>query len=121
MTKTRIMVVDDEPAVREITGQMLERLGYEVETHSGAMEALASFERDPKGFDLVITDRTMPYMTGEELVGKVLQIRPAMPVILCSGRDGEGKAGKAGIRKTLRKPFRLRELAKTVRRVLDDA
>jgi len=63
MTKTRIMVVDDDPTVLSVSGQMLERLGYEVETHSRAMDALESFEKDPEGFDLVITDRTMPSMT----------------------------------------------------------
>lgn len=120
MTKTRIMVVDDEPAVREITGQMLERLGYEVETHSGAMDALASFERNPEGFDLVITDRTMPSMTGEELASKILQIRPEMPVILCSGRDGDGKAGRSGMCSILRKPVRIRELKGAVRKALDE-
>ncbi len=119
MTKTRIMLVDDEPAVRKITGQILERLGYEVETHTGAMDALLSFESEPEGFDLVITDRGMPSMTGEELAGKILQIRPEMPVILCSGRDGYGNAERSGICRILRKPVRIRELEDAVRKTLD--
>jgi two-component system, cell cycle sensor histidine kinase and response regulator CckA len=120
MTKTRIMVVDDEPAVCEITGQMLERLGYEVEIYSCAIDAFASFERDPQGFDLVITDRTMPSMTGEKLTGRILQVRPEMPVILCSGRDGDGKAGNKPTHRVLRKPFRIRELQEAVRKTLDE-
>ncbi len=120
MRKTRIMVVDDESAVREITGQMLERLGYEVESHSGAMEALATFERAPERFDLVMTDRSMPYMTGEELAGKILHIRPEMPVILCSGRDGDGKAGNKPTHSILGKPFTIRELQEAVRKTLDE-
>jgi two-component system, cell cycle sensor histidine kinase and response regulator CckA len=120
MTKTRIMVVDDDPTVLSVSGQMLERLGYAVETHSRAMDALESFEKDPEGFDLVITDRTMPSMTGEELTGKILQIRPEMPVILCSGRDGDGKAGNKQTHRVLRKPFRIRELEDAVRKTLDE-
>jgi two-component system, cell cycle sensor histidine kinase and response regulator CckA len=120
MKKTRIMVVDDEPAVLSISGQILERLGYEVEIYSCAIDAFASFERDPQGFDLVITDRTMPSMTGEELTGRILQVRPEMTVIVCSGRDGDGKAGKADGYRTLRKPVRLRELEDAVQRALDE-
>lgn len=120
MPKRRIMVVDDEPAVLSISGQMLERLGYEVETHSDGMDALASFSREPEKFDLVITDLLMPGMTGSHLADGIFQIRPEVPVILCSGGEGDEKEGKAGILRTLRKPFRIRELEDAVQRALNE-
>ncbi len=72
----RILVVDDEPAVLSISGQVLERLGYKVETYSYGMYTLASFERKLWSFDLVITDGYMPSVTGEELADKICRYGP---------------------------------------------
>ena len=118
----RILFVDDEPVLLEMTRQMLERLGYEVVTANGSIEALELFRKDPDRFDLVITDMTMPKMTGIELARELLNIRPRIPIILCSGSIDQtlkGKAQAAGIREFMAKPISVRSIAQTVRKVLN--
>ncbi len=117
-----ILLVDDENAIVDSYGRMLEKLGYRVDGRTDATKALMAFQQSPASFDLVITDHTMPHMTGIELSRQVLKIRPDIPVILCSGNAetvNATAARKAGIREFLIKPFQLHETAAAVRRILD--
>lgn len=117
-----ILFVDDEEAIVKMTRQRLELLGYTVEAVTSPVEALELLRSNPSRFDLVITDMTMPRMTGDKLVQKILSIRPDMPIILCTGFsakiNGE-KAEKIGVAGYLEKPHDQRELALAVRNVLD--
>lgn len=118
----RILFVDDEEALTDLGRQILERLGYEVECFTNSPEALERFKEKPDHFDLLVTDTTMPQMTGEVLVQKVRQIRPDIPVILCTGyseRVDEERARELGIDEFAMKPMEADHLAKAVRRVLD--
>ena len=117
----RVLFVDDEPSLSRMGKEMLERLGYRVTAMTGGMEALETFRRDPERFDLVITDMTMPCMTGLELAEEIRKLRPGMPVILCTGYSRhvtEEKARLMGIRSLLMKPLVMRELAEAVRDAL---
>jgi DNA-binding NtrC family response regulator len=101
---------------------MLNYLGYEVVARSSSLEALEAFRVHPDRFDLVITDMTMPNMTGRELAGEIMSIRPNMPVILCTGFSEQingDMAKNMGIREFVMKPIVMKEMAKTIRRVLD--
>lgn len=104
-----------------MTRQRLEPLGYNVKAVTSPVEALELLRSDPSRFDLVITDMTMPQMTGDKLVQKILTLRPDMPIILCTGFsakiNGE-KAEKIGAAGYLEKPHDQRELALAVRNVL---
>ena len=118
----RILFIDDEKAVVGIGKQLLERLGYEVDPRTSSLEALEVFRKKPDEFDLVITDMTMPHMTGEELTKQLITIRPDIPVILCTGyskRINEEKAKSIGIKAFVMKPIHTRMMAETVRSVLD--
>ena len=118
----RILFVDDEVFQTDLGGQMLGRLGYQVSAHTRSVEALEAFRSDPDGYDLVITDMTMPEMTGDELARQMLAIRPGLPIILCTGyseRMTEDTAVELGIRGFVMKPVVIRELALLIRKVLD--
>ena len=118
----RILFVDDEPVLIEIGGQMLQHLGYAVECVSDSTEALRVFQASPDNFDLVITDMTMPHMTGDILAREILKIKPDLPIIMATGFSElmtEEKAKRAGITDFLMKPLVVRELARVIRRVLD--
>lgn len=118
----RILFVDDELILQDMVSQMLEKLGYEVVTENGSVEALELFRKGPDRFDLVITDMTMPKMTGIELAGELLNIRPNIPIILCSGSIDQalkGKAAAAGIREFMEKPLSMGSIAQTVRKALN--
>lgn len=124
MGHERILLVDDEAFIVEFGRQGLERLGYRVEGATDSEEALAIFSRAPTRYDLVITDMTMPKLTGDQLARELFKRRPGMPVILCTGyssRIDGPQAEKMGIRALLMKPLNLSELALNVRRVLDEA
>ena len=102
--------------------QMLQRLGYSVVCRTSSIEALELFKTRPDNFDLVITDMTMPNLTGEKLAAALMAIRPDIPVILCTGfseQITEEKAKKMGIRKYILKPIVMNKLAHTIREVLD--
>ena len=117
-----ILFVDDEEAITIMTGQILERLGYKVETKLNPVEALELFKTDPEAFDLVITDMTMPQMTGGKLSGELKAIRPDIPVIICTGHSSlidEEKAKEMGIDGYVTKPIVKREVAIAIRKVLD--
>jgi two-component system cell cycle sensor histidine kinase/response regulator CckA len=116
------LFVDDEQSIVNLGVQALERLGYKITGKTSSREALNIFQSQPGQFNLVITDLTMPDMTGIELAKKLLQIRPDIPIIICTGfRDKitPEKAKAMGIREFIKKPFGPRDLAETVRRVLD--
>ena len=118
----RILFVDDEQTIAKLGKQLLESLGYTVSTSSDSLETLEKIRSNPHAIDLVITDMTMPHMTGDALARKILQIRPDLPIILCTGfnpRMDEKKAIEIGIRAFVSKPISRAELARTVRKVLD--
>jgi PAS domain S-box-containing protein len=118
----RILLVDDEAALVEIGRLSLERLGYRVVALGDSREALTRFRQAPGEFDLVITDMTMPYLTGDRLAAELLAIRPDLPVILCTGYSAgisKERTQALGIREFVQKPLVIRELADTVRRALD--
>jgi len=119
----RILFVDDEEVMVETTKGMLEHLGYKVVARTSSIETLEVFRNYPERFDLVITDMTMPKMTGDELARELLKIRPDMPIILCTGfneKIDEEKAKEVGIREFVMKPTVMREMAMTIRNVLDE-
>ncbi|MHB8111609.1 MAG: hybrid sensor histidine kinase/response regulator [Syntrophorhabdaceae bacterium] len=120
--KERILVVDDEPLVVEMTSETLKRLGYRVTPANSGSEGWIQFEHDPYRFDLVITDHVMPEITGMRLAERMLELRGDLPIILCTGYSemvSAEKAKAAGIREFLMKPLMIQELAYIVRRVLD--
>jgi PAS domain S-box-containing protein len=120
--KERILYVDDDLSLAEIGQEMLEYLGYQVVSKTSPVEALALFQTDPYAFDLVITDMTMPQMTGFVMAQEMIRIRPDIPVIMNTGYSDqidETKASEAGIRAYIMKPLTAMHLAKTVRSVLD--
>ena len=118
----RILFIDDEPVIMEMGKQILESLGYDVVARNSSIEALELFKEKKDNFDLVITDMTMPHITGEKLAEKLMQIRPDIPVILCTGFSSmidERKALGIGIRAFITKPVLKREIAEAIREVLD--
>jgi PAS domain S-box-containing protein len=118
-----VLLVDDDSYLVQITVEILAGLGYRVFPATSPAEALKIFERVPDRFDLVITDQTMPGMAGDKLVHRLRQIKPLLPVIVCTGYSenlDSRKACKSGINAFLMKPVERRVLAQTVRRVLDD-
>jgi CheY-like chemotaxis protein/anti-sigma regulatory factor (Ser/Thr protein kinase) len=120
----RILLVDDEEQIVTMERQMLETLGYRVTTRTDSQEALKVFAEQPHNFDLVITDMTMPHMTGDQLAQKMLDIEPQIPVILCTGFNEvitEEKALAMGIQKFVMKPIVKNDLATTIRTVLDQS
>ncbi|MEA2039442.1 MAG: ATP-binding protein [Thermodesulfobacteriota bacterium] len=119
----RILFIDDEQALADMGKQMLERLGYEVTIRTSSIEALELFHKKSDQFDLVITDMTMPKMTGDKLAKELMKIRRDIPVILCTGfseRISEEKAKEMGIKAFTMKPIVMRDMTKTVRKVLDE-
>jgi len=120
--KERILFVDDEPSLASLGRQMLETLGYSVVTRTSGMEALELFRRDPAAFDLVITDMTMPRMTGAELAVALTRLRSDIPIILCTGFShtmSEEKARAIGVRELVMKPLMRQDMARMIRKVLD--
>ncbi|MBW2706697.1 MAG: response regulator, partial [Deltaproteobacteria bacterium] len=121
--KERILLIDDEQQIIDIERQILERLGYTVTSTTDSQEALEEFASQPDHFDLVITDMTMPKMTGDQLAQRMMDIKPQIPVILCTGFNetiSEEKALAMGIDKFVMKPVVKEELASTIRKVLDN-
>ena len=118
----RILFIDDENPIAEIGEKILKSLGYHVTVVTNPIEALELFKSDPRRFDLVITDMTMPKMTGDLLAVELHKIRPDVPLILCTGfskKVSEERASNFGIKALLMKPILKMELAQTVRKVLD--
>jgi PAS domain S-box-containing protein len=119
----RIMLVDDEPELLNISQEMLKKLGYEVISKNNSRDALDEFRQKPDQFDLILTDMTMPEMTGEKLAQEIIKIRPDIPVVLYTGYSEKIDAQKAkeiGIKAFVMKPLTLSNLAVTIREVLDN-
>jgi CheY-like chemotaxis protein len=117
-----ILFIDDEEVLIDLAKSMLQKLGYRVETRTGPVEALEIFGAAPDKFDLVISDMTMPGMTGDTLASELMKIRSDIPVIICTGyseKIDEQRAKDLGIKGLMMKPFTIRRLSKTVRDVLD--
>ncbi|CAB1059082.1 Serine/Threonine protein kinase and Signal Transduction Histidine Kinase (STHK) with GAF sensor (EC [Olavius sp. associated proteobacterium Delta 1] len=119
----RILLVDDEKAIVDMGQQILERLGYQVTAKTSSLEALETFKAKPDIFDLVITDQTMPMMTGVELAEAFMRIRPDIPMILCSGYNQTitpEEAKNLGIREYILKPFSMGTISETIQKVLNN-
>ena len=119
----RIMVVDDEAQVALMEKRMLERFGYQVASFTSSLAALNAFRQLPETFDLVVTDITMPNMTGDYLAKKLIAIRPDLPIIACTGfseRIDHEQLTTIGIRRVLMKPINRSEMIRAVRQVLDE-
>ncbi len=119
----RILFVDDEQDIVELADEMLTALGYRVTATHMSQRALEIFENAPRDFDLVITDRTMPKMNGLELAGRMRDVRPEIPIILCSGYGldlAEESIQSRGISAALVKPLDFQNVAETIRTVLDE-
>lgn len=124
--RERILLLDDEEDLIFAGQKMLESLGYDVVAGTDSREALEVFRAQPDCFDLVITDQTMPHLTGEGLAREIFGLRQDIPIILCTGLGYGAVAGLSadaasacGIREVMLKPVERRELARTIRRVLD--
>ena len=122
--KESILFVDDEISIAQMGSKLLERLGYSVTTRIDSREALELFKARPNDFDLVITDMTMPNMTGDKLAIELMKIRPDIPVVLCTGfskQISNETASEIGIKAFIYKPLSKMELAKNIRKALDEA
>ena len=118
-----ILFIDDEQDLVYLGRQVLGRLGYSVITRTDSLEGLELFKKNPEQFDLVITDLTMPIMTGDMLSMELIKLRPDMSIILCTGsteRTSKDRDRDMGIKAILQKPIETKDLANTVRRVLDE-
>lgn len=119
----RILLIDDEVKIIEVISQMLDYLGYRVTALSDSNAALSDFRRHPDRYDLVITDMTMPHMTGDVLARKLLAMRPNLPILLCTGYSRSitrEKAQLMGIRDFIMKPPTISELARAIHRALQE-
>lgn len=121
--KHHILVVDDEVSLVQLQKEMLSMHGYQVTAHHNALEALQAFVNNPDHYDLLITDQTMPDMSGGELAKKMLTIRPELPIVLCTGYSdqiNEESAKQIGIQVFLKKPVNSQTLIKMVQQILID-
>ena len=119
--KGLVLVVDDEQSIVDMLKQMLECLGYDVAGRYSSYDALQVFRARPDSFDLVITDLTMPHMTGIDLAREILKIRADTPIILCTGFSeavDDNRTKLLGIKGFLMKPVALRDLAEIVKKIL---
>ena len=122
--KEKILFIDDEESILKLVKKRLEMQGYQVEAKNNPVEALELFRSEPDQFDLIITDMTMPKMTGDKLAKEILGIRPEIPIILCSGYSDRIDAEKAtamGIRKYIEKPLDMSDFMISIRKVLDES
>jgi PAS domain S-box-containing protein len=116
----KILMVDDEVIIAQTQQQMLERLGYQVTVRTGSIDALEAFRANPDKYDLVLTDMTMPNMTGIQLTREIKKIRPEIPIILCTGYShqmNEEKCKSLGIQGFIMKPVMTKELAGVIRKI----
>jgi PAS domain S-box-containing protein len=117
-----ILFVDDEKMVVDLSREVLETLGYRVVTETDPIRAIEVFRGNPAAFDLVITDKTMPHLTGFDVAREILAIRAGTPIILCSGIQEKGdleRLAALGIKRLIRKPATMSELAGAIREILD--
>jgi signal transduction histidine kinase/ActR/RegA family two-component response regulator len=119
-----ILIVDDEASLVDILKRSVKQLGYSVEATTSSKKALELFKAAPEIYDLVISDQTMPEITGESLCRELLRIRSDLPIIMCSGyshKIDSAKAHSIGIKNFLMKPVSRRDLAETIRQCLDES
>jgi len=119
--RERVLLVDDEAEIISTMQAMLESLGYQVTAFTSSPAALDTFRAHPEDFDLMITDQTMPHLTGEEMAREILNLRPDLPIIICTGFSetmSPEKARTMGFRDFLIKPIATRMMAETIRRAL---
>jgi CheY-like chemotaxis protein len=118
--RARILFVEDEKTLALMQSRQLEYLGFEVTVRTSSPEALETFRANPQAYDLLVTDDTMPKMTGSILAGEILRIRPDLPVLMVSGGDraAPGMPRPAGVRRVLRKPHAIDELERAIREVM---
>jgi PAS domain S-box-containing protein len=117
-----ILLVDDEQSILQMEKKILERMGYRVMAMTDSMEALEVFKANPQNFDLIISDMTMPNVTGDQLAKELIAIRPDIPVIISTGfseRLNEEQAEQMGIKAFLMKPVSRSEMARTIREILE--
>jgi CheY-like chemotaxis protein len=120
----RVLLIDDEIVQVRSIKAMLQRLGYDVVAMTDGPSALETFRAHPQAFDIVITDQTMPQLTGAKVAEAILELRPDLPIILCTGFSETVDARGArirGIREFLMKPYSIREMAEAIRRALAGA
>jgi len=118
-----ILFVDDEDFQADLGKRLLARLGYRVTARTDSLEALVLFRQKPDDFDLVITDMTMPVMTGDVLAAKIISIRPDIPIIVCTGyseRIDKKIIKNIGVKELAMKPLAMKDIAEMIRRVLDE-
>jgi len=118
-----ILFIDDEKMVAELSRELLEELGYRVVTETDPVKAIEAFREGSGAFDLVITDKTMPHLTGFDVAGEIRRVRTDIPIVLCSGLQEKGdleKLAALGINRWITKPIRMSALANAVREVLDE-
>lgn len=119
-----ILYVDDEEFIIDMAREMLSSLGYQVTVARNGREALALFQKNHDHFDLIITDQTMPYMTGLNLANEILTIRPDIPIILCTGYTDLMELENiqsSGIRQYIMKPYSKADISKMIRKVMDQS
>jgi PAS domain S-box-containing protein len=118
----KILLVDDEPEIVSMEKQMLEFLGYHVTPYTSSVEALEQFKTSPDSFDLVITDMSMPWISGDSLAARLSEVRPGIPVVICTGFSeiiDREKAASLGFKGFLFKPIVMKDLAHAIRQALD--
>jgi len=118
-----ILFIDDEDAIAKIGRQALEKIGYSVTIMTSSNKALDLFQSNPYAFDLVVTDMTMPGLTGDNLAAELMKIRHDIPIIICTGyskKISDRTTSEIGIQALIYKPVDRAELARTVRKVLDE-
>ena len=111
------MIVDDEPMVLDVLQRGLVACGFDVSTFADSRTAIAAFEAAPDSFDAVVTDQTMPNLSGYDLAAGVLAVRPEIPVVLVTGysdQENQLRAKEAGIRHLLPKPIQIRDLGEVL-------
>ena len=124
MHESKILIVDDEPSIVKLFTAILVQLGYSVTTDTDPEQTLRRFQADPQAYDLVVSDMTMPNLMGDRLAQELLNIRPDLPIVICTGFSEKislEKAQQLGIGRLLMKPVEKVKLAETVRKVLDEA
>jgi PAS domain S-box-containing protein len=121
--KEHVLFIDDEAPIVKMGSRVLEQLGYTVTTRTDSLEALSLFRSNPDGFDVVVSDMTMPNLTGDKLAAELIKIRSDIPFILCTGYSkniSDKIASEIGIKAFAYKPIVKADLAKTIRKVLDE-
>lgn len=120
--KPCILVVDDEISIMTMLQKMIERSGYDVCAETSSAQALERFQKDPHRFDMIISDMTMPELSGDQLVQKIKAIRKNIPIILCTGhseRINEARVNALGVTALMTKPFSMAHMMKNIREILE--